>query len=190
MKTLKLLIVFFILNISYAQNLDEVMKQMREQQQEMFKQMQQDQSVFDDYVYKMFDRLRGNAFGTFSNDTFEISRKGVKTTWVEDDGHHVLVVEYQNKDDKIDIKIEDGLVKFEGVHVNEIKNDKGEIVRRSQSSFSKSVGIPQGVDINNPLMSQEGEKILIKFKKIAAKDVKNSKKPFIPVIPKKNKQDI
>lgn len=195
-KLVVVLLCCFFSNLIFAQmgDLDKMMQQMLDQQRRMLEEMEKGDSSFDDYVNKMFERLRGNAFGTFSGDTFEIGRKAVRSYWEETDKERTLIVEFQNEKDKIDIKIENGMVNFSGIQINEVKNDKGEVVSSSRSQFSSSVGIPRDVDADNPKMKKVDKKIHISFKKISSKNVDVKKDQNIkkskPIIPKGSKKDI
>ena len=156
------------------QSAGSMLEQMIQQQKKMLEMMKEDSSSFDEYVNKMFERMRGSAFGTFDGDTFQLQRDNIRTSWEETPGEFIYIIQYK-KGDSVNIDIKDGMVILSGMQTKEVKNQKGEVVNRSQSSFQRSESIPSNVDIKNPEFKNKKELIQIVFKKISS-NIKNPSK--------------
>ncbi len=148
---------------------------MIQEQRKMLEMMDSDQGAFDGYVNQMLDRLRGNAFGTFDGDMFQLQKDSIRTYWHERATEYIFNIEYKDGDN-VDIDIKDGMITLKGMQIKEIKNEKGQVVNKSQSSFQRSVSIPALADTSNPEFKNEKNTIKIIFKKKGAKQNSAPKK--------------
>lgn len=112
-----------------------------------------DEDLFKDLEQLMDDSMK-DSFSHF--DSFTES-KNFESQWVDSEEGKTLEITPQNKDQRLDINVENGLVTIKGK--NEIKTAHG----TSISSFSNSFSVPLECDASKVKMDQKGEKILVFF---------------------------
>ena len=121
-----------------------------------------DDSLFED-MDKMFEDMMKDSFSGGGISSFSSSgTNNFKMAWTESTTGRTLEITPKDKDQRLDISIENGFVTIKG-NV-EHKTPQG----TSTSSFSNSFNVPSDCDPAKVKMEQKGEKILMHFPYIQA----------------------
>lgn len=119
---------------------------------------------------------RMNEFASFSQSNL------FKTEWRDDAKGRTIYINPTDKELKMDIKIEDGMIQIKSVQEKNTDN------MRSQSVSSQMMSIPQDCDANGAQISQlnDGVKIFFPYKE----ETKSISKDRIPIQPSSPDVDI
>lgn len=158
------------LNTSFGQTRsDEMSKQIEEimrARDEMFKMLLDDNSMGSlekkmEEMIKRFDQT-----GAFDLSALSTSDIG-EYDWIDTPTHKILKLKIkQAKDQPLDIKIEQGMIRLKGQ--TESKIGSGKSVSKSIVNFERSFSIPQDVDQTNPEFENKDGEVHIKFKKLSS----------------------
>ena len=136
------------------------------------KYFQQDQQGF-------FNPQDNDLESPFSGTFFNNSSHPIvgEYDWLEDSVSRTLKIKVnQIKDQPLDIKIENQMIRFKGKVENLTESDKKK--SRSVVMFERSFSLPQDIDTSNPeFVNKEGE-ILIKFRRLNDGEKNSLKNPL------------
>lgn len=182
MKKLILLLIFLLANISspkiYAQD-EQFQKQIEEimkAREEMLKSLLDGNGDMEQKMMEMMRRFSQQG-GMPGFDIGELEGPVVgEYDWITTDTHKILKIKVkQIKDKPLDIKIEKGMVKIKGDVESTQGTGKNKVVRKV--NFERSFSLPDDVDQTNPEFENKGGEFLIKFKRLAKAEFKNTPAP-------------
>lgn len=173
MKRLKiaLFFIFILFTLSMVAIANEVTKKSRS----FF-----DSSFFrDESLQSAVDHFRNNM-----NDLSTLSLGVIDTQWEEDTKGRTLYVTTKDKDQKLDLKIENEMIEIKSVQEKKSQN------MQSQSMSSHLVSVPNDCDANRAVISatDTGLKIFLPFKEAQKVETKTPER--IPLKPTKDEIDV
>jgi HSP20 family molecular chaperone IbpA len=189
-----LIILLSLLSLSaFGQTREEILQEFMKERKQMMQQMIQmfqDDFGGDDILSDKMDPFGSNKSFKGAGSSVEIEEK------YETDGSISIIITPKKENMALDIQTKDGMITIKSEMNVEEENKKGSNSFKSfsRSSFSRSIGIPQGYSAKSPTASGKGIKISLipsaKVKKILSpkKKPQNSNSGLVP-IKKKSGED-
>jgi HSP20 family molecular chaperone IbpA len=114
-----------------------------------------DEDLFQDMEGLMDDMMKSSfqGFDNFSN----LAPTSYKMNWIDSQEGRTLIITPENKEQRLDINVEDGLISIQG------KTQKKGPHGSSISSFSNSFNVPEDLDWTKVRMEGKDGNILLEF---------------------------
>ena len=176
MKRLKLILILIIavFSLSFLSLANEVKKR----------------SIFDSTFQSALDHFN-NSMSEFSANFDAISQGMFKTQWEKSDEGRILYIQTQNKDQKLDLKIENQMVEIKTVEEKKTEN------MQSFSQSSQMISVPYDCDGNKAKITQtdDGLKVFFPYtdstqKRQIKKSIRSTEPERIPIKPENDEVDI
>lgn len=115
-----------------------------------------DQDMFSD-LEEMMDSMMSDSFSQFSGTNFGQLNSSYSMEWTENQEGRTLSIVPKNKDQQLDINIQNDMITISGKV--ELKSQNGV----SYSQFKNSTNVPSDCDASKVKMDQKDNKILVFF---------------------------